>query len=336
MPNKPQWKTLKKRLTEILEVIKRNNPVTQERVMRCLLFVRKSWKSIAIILPAFLLLYYIVGSWATQNIDKSLVINPEKPTKGLAVVHSAAGLITREVDDHMWTPNLPFIFPGYVLDNMPQYQLGIIDSLKSVIKVLAANYDSEKLNKAAEFLNYPGNIWLLSKTENLSLAPSSGAQYRKARKALLRFNDGLILPTGKNEDILLNVLHSVIKGLENVAADIEQHVREHSSEWLDGRADNVFYYAQGRLYGYYVMLSALGVDFQTEILAAGQYENWTSLSRTLENGFLLEPFIVRNGKPESTTAPNHLLALGYYTAKAGFELDKIINVITRRDQSNAY
>lgn len=336
MPKKTQWETIRRRIKEILEVLRRINPLTRERVVLSLQFIRKSWKSIAILLPTFLVLYYVVGSWATHNIDKSLIDNVSKPEKGLAVADSAAGLIMREVDDHMWTPNLPLIFPGYVLDNMPQYQLGIIRSLKSTVQVLARCYDSPDLNKAAELLSYPGNVWLLSKTENLALAPSSGAQYRKARKALLRFNDKPQMPKIAQNKILPALLENIAKNLGGITIDIEKQVREYSSDWTDGLADNVFYYNQGRLYGFYVILKALAEDFQPQILAAGQYENWTSLNKMLENGFMLNPLIIRNGRPDDTFAPNHLLVLGWYTAKAELQLNKIINALAQQEENNAH
>lgn len=336
MPNKQQWEKARLRIKEILELVRRLNPLTKQRVLASFRFIRKSWKSIAIILPAFLVLYYGIGSWATDNIDKTLIVNQTKPEKGLALVDSAAKLITREVDDHMWTPNLPFVFPGYILDNMPQYQLGIIKSLQTVIKVLADNYDSQEINKASELLNYPGNVWLLSKTENLALAPSSGAQYRRARKALLRFNEETQIAKAAPNKILITILQKISANLAIMMSGLENQVRENSSDWLDNKADNVFYYNQGQLYGFYVIFKALAEDFEPQILAAGQYEKWTSLNKTLENGFLLNPAVVRNGEPDSLTAPNHLLAIGYYITKADLQLNKIINMLKLQEQTDAH
>ncbi len=336
MPNKFQKETVKRHVKEILKVIRRISLQAKERIVPSLRFIRKSWKSIAIILPAFLLLYYIIGSWATHHIDKTLIDNMSRPDKGLVVVDSMARLITREVDDHMWTPNLPFVFPGYVLDNMPQYQLGIVQSLKSVAQVLARSYDSPDLNKAAELLKYPGNIWLLSKTENLSLAPSSGAQYRKARRALLQFNDKPLMPKAAPDRILTDVLRNIAKSLGKITLDIEKQVREYSSNWIDNQADNVFYYNQGKLYSFYVILKALAEDFKPQILAMEQYENWTFLNKTLEDGFLLEPLVVRNGRPDSAITPNHLLVLGYYAAKADLQLNKIIGALIKREGIDAH
>lgn len=327
MLNKQHLDTIKLRLSEVWEVIKRLNPITKERISASIVFVRKSWKSIIVILPVFLLLYYTVGSLATHNIDKSLIAMVKPATKGLTVVNSTADLIGREVDDNMWTPNLPIIFPGYVLDNMPQFQLGIINSLKMATIALSHNYESENLNQAAELLKYPGNIWLLSKTDNLSLAPSSGAQYRKARKELIKFNEGLIVPQATSSQILVNVLQVIQNNLGQVMGSLEKQTREHSTDFIDTKADDAFYYAQGQLYGDYVLLKALAEDFKEQILSADQYENLTILNKTLENGFLLEPWLVRNGEADAVFSANHLYVLNYYIAKSRYQLALIIKAL---------
>ena len=166
------------------------------------------------------------------------------------------------------------------------------------------------------------------------LAPSSGAQYRRARKALLRFNEKPLLPKTSQDEILTGVLRDIANNMDAVMADIERHVREHSSDWMDNSADNVFYYNQGRLYGYYVVLKALAEDFEPLILAADQYEHWTALVKSLESGVQLDPFVVRNGMPDSGSAPNHLLALGYYAAKADLLLNKIILNLQEKDNAH--
>lgn len=327
MPNGQAWKICKIYFEKSRAALSRFWPVVRSGALAAAVFIRKSWKSLLVVVPLFLLLYYAVGSWATHNIDKNPGFKVATPEKGMALTSTVAALIKREVDDKMWTPNLPVIFPGYVLDDMPAYQTGILRSLRVMVRALAGKYDSEDLNHAAEFLDYPPNIWLLSKTENLSLAPSSGAQYRKARKALLRFNNENIQAGVSDTAVLAGLLQAVEKGIGAEIAALEIHVRENSSDWTDNKADDVFYGSQGALYGYYILLNALAEDFKGQILDNGQYEAWTSACKTLENGFSLSPSVVRNGGPSSLLAPNHLLALAYYAAKAQYQISKMAAVI---------
>lgn len=333
MFNRQLWIKIRTGLIQAVNFIGRVNPITIKRLTAAMKYIKSSWKSIAIILPAFLVLYYVVGSWATHNIDKTSDIEIVKPAKGLAVAEASAWLIRREVDDKMWTPNLPLIFPGYVLDDMPAYQLGIMQTVKDAAKILAQNYDSDNLKRAAKLLSYPGNIWLLSKTENLALAPSSGAQYRKARKALMRFNEEDLTPKAADRQILITILSAFQKNAATIDSSLEKQVRENSSTWFDMQADNVFYLNQGRLYGNYVLFKALAEDFKPQILSAGQYEAWTSLLKTLSDGFNLNPFMVRNGEPDSSFAPNHLMVLNFYAVKARFQLNQIIAAL-KQDSSS--
>ena len=196
MPNKQLWIKIwiqiKNSLKFAAVFLIDKNPITKARLKAFCAYVRRSWKSIAVILPLVLLLYYTIGGYVTNTIDKNISFESKVYDRGLNVVGIGADLIKREVDDNMWTPNLPFIFPGYVLDNMPAFQTGVIQSVASSANIMSKIFDNEELKKANELLKYPPNIWILSKSDDLALAPSSGAQYRKARNALLKFNKELV------------------------------------------------------------------------------------------------------------------------------------------------
>ena len=323
MPTKQLLINLKDKIKHFFNLLIEKNPITKEHLKAAGAYIRKSWKSIAVILPIFIAVYYILGGYVTNTIDKTTSFEFNANNEGLATINAGSYLIKREVDDHMWTPNLPFIFPGYALDNMPSFQTGILQSVRVSIKSLSNIFDDKSLKEAATLMKYPPNIWLLSKTENLSLAPSSGAQYRKAKKELLKFNKEFVLPEEKRTEVLHKILASIEKNLNKISADIDNQVREVSSNWFDNNADNVFYLNQGRLYGHYVMLKALSQDFKKEIVDTKQYENLTILLKAMEDGFLLNPLVIRNGHPQSMTAPNHLMSLNFYVAKSCYQINKI-------------
>lgn len=99
----------------------------------------------------------------------------------------------------MWTPNLPFFFPSYFLDNMPAFQLGMFDTLAKFSSGFAERTGNlvmaddlpHHLQEAAVLLKYPGTVWMFSPTNRLLPAPSANTQYRKARKHLIKFNAAL-------------------------------------------------------------------------------------------------------------------------------------------------
>ena len=76
-------------------------------------------------------LYYPVGMVLTHKIDDRLdyqVPGDIEPGASRAVAITAA-LVQREVQQNGWVANDPFFMPGAMLDNMPNFQLGIIHAL---------------------------------------------------------------------------------------------------------------------------------------------------------------------------------------------------------------
>lgn len=109
-----------------------------------------------------------------NKIDTTTDYEINTPPSQSATVEMMSFLIKREVSDKMWTPNLPFIFPSYVLDNMPNFQLGLMSAVSNVSSSFAAKVDQtiapEKelpLKTAAELLKYPGTIWMFSPQNKL-------------------------------------------------------------------------------------------------------------------------------------------------------------------------
>ena len=192
------------------------------------------------------------------------------------------------------------------------------------------------LAAAVSLLKYPGNIWLFSPDNSLKIVPSSSAQYKKARKRLRDFNR--LMPAGqcvwKKDDVNLRHLIAAVRtDLTKSAAALEEQVVEHGSDWVDNRADDLFYYNQGKMYAYMLVLKALSTDFKQILLDSGQYQTWTEAIRALEDGTALSPFMVRNGNPGSVFAANHLIALGYYMLSGANILGQI-NLQTEGVSSN--
>ena len=89
---------------------------------------RAKWVALAVLVV--LLLYYPVGMMVvhTINDDPGFTAGdvPQGQSKSVAL---AAALIQREVAGTSWPANDPFFMPGAALDNMPNYQMGIVSAL---------------------------------------------------------------------------------------------------------------------------------------------------------------------------------------------------------------
>ncbi|MBR1648670.1 MAG: DUF2333 family protein [Alphaproteobacteria bacterium] len=248
-------------------------------------------------------------------------------------------LINREVNEHIWTPNLPFFFPAYMLDNMPNFQTGIIRSLAE----LTASFErcvqcpENHLEKAAHLLKYPPDIWLFAPDNKLKTAPSSSAQYRKALKYIKKFN--LALEEEKcfwvrDAATFTIITNATVKSLSRIARKIEDEIREGDNSIFDNHADDVFYTSQGQIYAYMIILQKIGRDYKQVLMAKDCYSEWTSMLRALNNAVHINPVITINGKPDDITAPNHLFYMGYYVVKAENILRKLNYKITGETNEN--
>ena len=91
---------------------------------------RRLWRWGAWAVVLVVLLYYPMGALIVENIDDDPQFAARNVTPGESrAVATAADLVTREVDVHTWTPMMPFFTPAGILDNMPNFQRGIMAAL---------------------------------------------------------------------------------------------------------------------------------------------------------------------------------------------------------------
>ena len=140
-------------------------------------------------LLGLILLYYLIGAFWVHKIDDNPDFAPaEVPQGGSHAVAVAAALIEREVDHHSWTANDPFFLPGSMLDNMPNFQQGIIYALsrfgnaltEQLARARGTSAVDADADRAAGLLRYPGNIWLFNLDTSFAPTAASESQYRAA------------------------------------------------------------------------------------------------------------------------------------------------------------
>ena len=124
-----------------------------------------SWR-IALVL---LLLYYPAGALIVENIDDDPQFAPRNVVAGESrAVAMAADLVDREVNVHQWTPMQPFFTPAAILDNMPNYQRGMIAALgrfstemmDQLGRTRGSSQVDRDLDAARGFLNEQPNQWV--------------------------------------------------------------------------------------------------------------------------------------------------------------------------------
>lgn len=326
-----------KQLNKAHKIYHKMQPKLQ-KVKKITLKAVSHWKFLTLFLPSFIFFYYFLGSMMAENIDVTTEYNlAEKHLPMFETADSMSFLLKREVDDKMWTPNLPFIFPASILDNMPNFQEGIVAGVRGIVPVIKhfeQNTDAQKddIKAAAKLLSYPPNVWLMSRKGKFNLAPSSNAQYRKAAAELHKFaKDGVFLPKAEDLDALLQKIST---NLQKITVRNEEQQREKSTDWIDTSSDDLFYFGKGYAFALWQISKTLGADFREIILEKNLYAEWTYLVNSLKKAAEFEPMIVRNGAPDSLFKPNHLIMQNFYLQRAIVAAQKIRNGVLKESHAD--
>lgn len=296
---------------------------------------------LAIAAVVLLLVYYLGGAWWIHKIDDDPHFMPAEPTAGGSLaVDMAAALIDREVNVHGWPANDPFFMPGSILDNMPNYQTGMIYALSRFAIELSDQLGRSRgsssidpdLDRAAGLLKYPGDIWIFDLSRSLAPTASSESQYREARRALLAFNQRLAAQQATFDiraDNLIETLERFNSDLGSMSGTIDQHLRDNSGWLLNFQVDDIFYQTKGRLYGYYMIIKALGEDFRSVLKERNLESVWDQMLENARQAATQQPWVVLNGSPSSQFIPSHLATQGFLLLRLRTQLREISNVLQK-------
>ena len=292
---------------------------------------------------AIVVLYYPVGMALTHRIDDD--VNFKAPAKFQAKgasrsVAITAALIEREIEVQRWTANDPFFLPPAALDNMPNYQQGIISALArfafeltdQIGRTRGSSQTDPDLQEAAGQLQYAGNIWVFDLSTSIAPTTTSEARYNKAMRSLMRYNrrlaDGAAV-FERRADNLLATVDRIALDLGASSAAIEKHIAEKSGNLLDLDVDDLFYGVKGQTYAYYLVLRELATDF-AKVIAERELANaWMQMLDSLRAAAELSPWVVVDGDPDGQMLPNHLAGQGFYLLRARTKLKEISNILLK-------
>lgn len=274
-------------------------------------FAVKWWGWLLAGTAVFVVFYYPAGALMTHRIDMSMRLNDSAGVPKAVSTLEALG--NRELIRNVYTPNLPFFYPGAVLDNMPAFQTGIFSEIKDFTKTLSAlKPDSEELARAAELLSYPPDVWYFKDGKP---AKSSAAKYKGAVEAL-----GAYKKSGRSSELSADELPVVIlslrDSLKREGERIENHIVKNEKKFFDWQADNLFYFVKGRAYVIALLLRDMKTDFPDAFKDETFKTLITDAQIALQKALDIQPLIVSNASPQTQFAPNHLLGLGFYLSRA--------------------
>lgn len=277
---------------------------------------------VLLILVVFCVVVMVINSRKPQSHSME---NLDKKVKGAHFIKINEMLIQDMADN--WLPNDMF-WPTAFLDNMPNFQLGVLEVVRYNARVLRDNLSrmrtTDRLDPNAEaaftnLSNDPFKWWF----------PSAESKWKLAFQHLEAYNQNLasgkshFYPRADNLIELLNQYLSLMGGantrLVNAPRDLKaavsiegQKEKAAPAQTVDidipwRQIDDNFYYAQGVAYALYESFRAIRVDFN-EVLT--DKNSVTLVDKILEilGRCYFEPLIVFNGDPDSIFA-NHSLNL---------------------------
>ena len=294
-----------------------------------------------LLLLGLLVVYYLGGMLWLHEIDDDpeFALESSAPEGGSQAVALAADLVDREINTHRWVTNDPFFMPASLLDNMPEFQQGIVAAISrftleltdQIGRTRGSSQADPDLDRAAGLLRYPGTIWIFDLSTSWAPTASSEQQYRRAVAALRGYNERL----GRGQAVFETRADNLLGTLDRIAADIgsssaaiDQQLKA-ASFWPDFAADNLFYASKGRLYAYYLLLRALQVDFANVIRERQLGSAWSQTLESFREAALLQPWVVMNGAPDGLLMPNHLTSQGFFLLRARTQLREISNILLK-------
>lgn len=306
-------------------------------------FTARKKISIGLAILLLLLIFYPIGMLVSHQINDDVDFTLEEaqlPPGGSRAVAMAVALIDREVQQTGWVANKPFPFPSALLDNMPNFQIGLmyamsrfsIEMTDELGRSRGSSQVDPDLDKASGLLKYDGTIWIWEPSTSLLPTASADRQYVAGMKSLILYNERLAQGQAvfdRRADNLIAFLDRVGADLGSSSASLDLRATASSAGWFDLAADDVFYATKGRLYGYYMILRELGQDYQDVIAEKKVGLVWQKMLENLRTAAEMDPLIISNGYNDGLLMPSHLAVQGFYLLRARTQLKEVANILLK-------
>lgn len=322
----------------VLNSKKAMHPASRALVARGKRILR--WCLLALNIAGLVVLVALVSNY---RINDDITFQPEIRTEGgLKSVDMTAALVLREVQDTSWAPNDPVLMPGHWLRNMNAFQQGLVYSqarfayelADSLGRSLGATAVDPDLDRAAGLLRFPSNVWRFDFQKSWAPTVTSEAQYTAAARALMSYNErfarGQVIfdPRPDNLSATLERIESDISSQANI---LIQHVEQLAAgEPTLVSANEIYFSTKGRLYGYLMVLKALGEDFEDVIVGAGAGFVWTQMIESLETAATIHPLFLTSSPPGQMFLPSHPAEMGFFTLRVQTQMRDVLAVMRDR------
>ncbi len=234
-----------------------------------------------------------------------------------------------------------WFMPTAGLDNMPNFQLGMVEALSrfsvelldQIGRVRGSSAADNNLDKAAGHLKISGTKWAWDFSVSWLPTTPADSEYMAARRELLAYNERLAGGSAtfdRRADNLQATIERVAADLGSASQGMADHVRDHAgSWWFDFQVDDEFYRVKGKSYAYYLIFRDLGRDYEEVLAERNLVRPWNDMLGVMRTLAGLDPWIVMNGSPDGFIFPSHLTSQGFYLLRARTKLKEISNILLK-------
>lgn len=269
---------------------------------------------------------------------------------GSKAVAMAETLMSIEVGH--WAPSQLWFDPIRHSSNMTSYQRGLQYAVAQWVTQMTDFLGRERgsgeadpdLTRAKGLLNYDPDAFIM---------PSAESQYREGIRRLDAYNhrlahgqakydkiasslSDLLVKIGKDLGSQSGTLELTVLSPDDLTAaergrltDNQRQVLETNGGYFDSRASQVYFATKGRLYAYFIILSALGEDYHSVIVSKGAEEHWQNMLLSLRSGAIQYKFFVANGAGGSYFVPSDLAYQGFFLLRFDKQLQEVADILNR-------
>jgi hypothetical protein len=227
----------------------------------------------------------------------------DPPRTGYALVSMVVDLVEAQLEGPGgWTPNDLPITPGFWLDNLPSFQLGVMDTVRKVSVALRDDLGRARLSEqphpelAQAVESYAADL-------NRWSHPSAESMLQRGNDALIRFRQDLggRAQVYARADTLQRLVETLAAELDTVNQRLRLSSDRDVVPWY--KVDDNLYYAQGIAFAQLGLLRAAKADFASLLGTPKAQAPLDAAIKALgESQF--EPWVVTNGSKSSLFA-NH-------------------------------
>ncbi|WP_136247592.1 DUF2333 family protein [Halomonas borealis] len=278
------------------------------------------WKPLLVALAIYLLVAVGLGIWWSRTPALEAAQQADA-APGAASVDGLSGLVDTLLDKPGGYLRNDMTPPGLWLDNMPAWELGVLDQARWLSQSLVGR-DASALDAARTALEGDGDDGVYPSTEHrLEQARSALQGYRRSLgggsgvavegRELAAWLEGV---ARRLDDMGRRLSASVANPEALAGLDLDVEDGAQKTPWY--RLDNVFFEARGQTWALHRLLEAIHRDQAARIEAAGLAVRWDALSAELElsQRRLWSP-VVLNGSGFGPFA-NHSLTMAHHVLRA--------------------